>query len=80
MHSERRGHYCLNLGAHVFGGPATATGRLIDEAGIEALPVPGRLTAVATSGVLQKSGRVETYPLPVGTAEHIRPIATKGWT
>jgi oxygen-dependent protoporphyrinogen oxidase len=63
MYSERRGHYWLNFGAHVFGGPSTATGRLIDEIGIEALPVPGRLTALAANGVLLKTGRVETYPL-----------------
>ncbi|HZC28149.1 MAG TPA: FAD-dependent oxidoreductase, partial [Gaiellaceae bacterium] len=63
IRSERRDHYWLNFGAHVFGGPATATGRLIDEVGIEALPVPGRLTALAMSGVLLKSGRVETYPM-----------------
>src|SRR5919107_1417604 len=62
IYSERRGHYWLNFGAHVFGGPSTAMGRLIDEIGIEALPVPGRLTALAANGVLLKTGRVETYP------------------
>jgi oxygen-dependent protoporphyrinogen oxidase len=63
IYSERRGHYWLNFGTHVFGGPSTATGRLIDETGIEALAVPGRLRALAADGVLLKTGRVETYPL-----------------
>src|SRR5919199_2314649 len=77
IRSERRGHYWLNFGAHVFGGPATATGRLIDEVGIEALAVPGRLTALAMSGVLLKTGRVETYPLRLPMAFSSRVAALR---
>jgi protoporphyrinogen/coproporphyrinogen III oxidase len=77
IRSERRGHYWLNFGAHVFGGPATATGRLIDEVGIEALPVPGRLTALAMDGVLLKTGRVETYPLRLPMSASSRVAAVR---
>src|ERR1700693_3547670 len=33
IHSERRGDYWLNFGAHVFGPPASASGRLLSAAG-----------------------------------------------
>jgi oxygen-dependent protoporphyrinogen oxidase len=65
LRSERRGDYWLNFGAHVFGGAGTATARLLDETGVEALPVPGALTALAMKGRLLTSGRVETYPFRV---------------
>jgi protoporphyrinogen/coproporphyrinogen III oxidase len=62
LRSERRGDVWLNFGAHVFGGPGTATGRLIDEAGVEAAAVPGRLAAVWFGGRVVAGGPVETYP------------------
>lgn len=58
-----RGDYWLNLGAHVWGGPGTASGRLIDDVGVEAVPVPGVLTAMALNGKIVSSGPVETFPL-----------------
>ncbi len=63
--SEGRGSYWLNWGAHVFSGPGSATGQLIDEAGAEAVPVPGELAALAMNGRLLTDGRVETYPFRV---------------
>jgi len=62
IRSERRGGVWLNVGAHVFGGSGTATGRLIDEVGVRVVEVPGRLAAVALGEKIAASGRVETYP------------------
>ena len=63
--SQRRGPYWLNWGAHVFGGADSATGQLLDEAGVEAVPVPGELAALAMNGRLLTDGRVTTYPFRV---------------
>ncbi|HEV3403784.1 MAG TPA: NAD(P)/FAD-dependent oxidoreductase [Gaiellaceae bacterium] len=63
IRSERRGRYWLNLGAHVFAGPGTPTDRLLREAEVEAVPIPGVLTAVELHGRVVAGGRVETYPL-----------------
>jgi protoporphyrinogen/coproporphyrinogen III oxidase len=60
--SEPRGDVWLNLGAHVFGGPESAAGKLIEETGLAAVPVPGRLAAVALNGRIVSRGPVETYP------------------
>jgi protoporphyrinogen/coproporphyrinogen III oxidase len=63
--SERRGSYWLNWGAHVFSGPGSATGQLLDEVGVETVPVPGELAALAMNGRLLTDGRVLTYPFRV---------------
>lgn len=63
IRSETRDGLWLNFGAHVFGGPGSATGRLLDETGVAAEPVPGRLAAVALGGKVVASGPVESYPL-----------------
>ncbi len=63
--SEGRGSYWLNWGAHVFSGPGSATGQLLDETGVEAVPVPGELAALAMNGRLLTDGRVLTYPFRV---------------
>jgi len=62
IRSEARDDVWLNFGAHVFAGPGTATGRLIDESGVTAVPVPGHLAAVAFGTRVVAGGRVETYP------------------
>jgi oxygen-dependent protoporphyrinogen oxidase len=62
IRSEPRGDLWLNFGAHVFSGPESATGRLIDETGVEARQVEGRLAAVALGDRIVASGLVETYP------------------
>jgi oxygen-dependent protoporphyrinogen oxidase len=63
VRSERRGDYWLNFGAHVFGGPASATGRLVSALGVDARPVPGRLAAVSLNGAIVSGGPVESFPL-----------------
>ncbi|MDX6476151.1 MAG: hypothetical protein QOH95_1662 [Gaiellaceae bacterium] len=62
IRSEPRGEVWLNYGAHVFGGPDSATGRLIAETGVHAAQVGGRLAAVALGDKVVASGMVETYP------------------
>ena len=63
VHSEPRGPYWLNLGAHVFSGPGSATWRLAKEIGVELVPVPGQLVAVELNGRIVAGGRPELYPL-----------------
>jgi oxygen-dependent protoporphyrinogen oxidase len=63
VHSEPRGPYWLNLGAHVFSGPGSATWRLADEVGVELARVPGQLVAVELNGRIVAGGRPELYPL-----------------
>jgi protoporphyrinogen/coproporphyrinogen III oxidase len=62
LRSEPRGDAWLNFGAHVFSGPDSAAGRLIDDAGVRAIPVPGRLAALAMNGRIH-TGAVELFPL-----------------
>jgi oxygen-dependent protoporphyrinogen oxidase len=71
--SESRGRYWLNFGAHVFGGAASATGRLLDQTGVKAVTVPGVLTGVALNGRVVSSGPVETYPfrLPLAFGDRL---------
>lgn len=59
IRSERRGPLSLNLGAHVFGGKATATGRLLDALAIKARDVPGALAALSLDGRLVAGGPVQ---------------------
>jgi oxygen-dependent protoporphyrinogen oxidase len=63
--SEPRGAYWLNWGAHVFAGPGSATGQLLEEVGVRAEPVPGELAALAMNGRLLTDGRVATYPFRI---------------
>jgi oxygen-dependent protoporphyrinogen oxidase len=73
LYSLPRDPYWLNFGGHVLGGTETATGRLLDDAGVAAAQVPGVLTAVAVNGALLGSGRVETYPfrLPLSRSDRL---------
>ncbi len=59
----------LNFGAHVYGGDGTATDRLLRGLGVLALPLPGKLAALAFAGRTVTSP-VETYPalLPLSPA------------
>ena len=63
IRSEARAPYWLNLGAHVFSGPGSATGRLCADVGVEVASVPGQLAAVELNGKLVVGGRPELYPL-----------------
>ena len=69
MRSEPRADTWLNFGAHVYGGDGTATDRLFRGLGVTALPLPGRLAALAYAGRIV-TGPVETYParLPLPAA------------
>ena len=62
VHSEPRGPYWLNLGAHVFSGPGSATWRLAEEVGVELRKVPGQLVAVELNGRIVAGGRPELFP------------------
>jgi len=61
----------LNLGAHVYGGEGTATDRLFRGLGVTALPLPGKLAALAYKGRLI-TGAVETYPFRLPLSLHSR--------
>jgi oxygen-dependent protoporphyrinogen oxidase len=73
IRSEPRDPYWLNLGAHVFSGPGSATWRLAEEVGVELAPVPGQLVAVELNGKIVAGGRPELYPfrLPLRPAERL---------
>ena len=73
IRSEPRNPYWLNLGAHVFSGPGSATGRLVADVGVESVPVPGHLVALELNGRLLVGGRPELYPLrlPLRAAERV---------
>src|SRR4249919_1307027 len=73
IRSEPRAPYWLNLGAHVFSGPGSATGRLVADVGVESMPVPGHLVALELNGKLLVGGRPELYPfrLPLRAAERV---------
>ena len=61
IRSVRREDTWLNFGAHVYGGDGTATDRLLRGLGVAALPLPGKLAALAHAGRVVSSP-VETYP------------------
>jgi oxygen-dependent protoporphyrinogen oxidase len=73
VRSEPRGQYWLNLGAHVFSGPGSATWRLAEEVGVELAKVPGELVAVELNGRIVAGGRPEFYPfrLPLSFGERL---------
>lgn len=56
IRSESRDPYWLNQGAHLFGGPETPVGALIETYGLEARSVEGSFTAVAMNGRLVRHG------------------------
>ncbi len=73
IRSIDRDPYWLNLGAHVFSGRGSATGRLADDLGVEMAPVPGQLAALELNGKLVVGGRPELFPLrlPLEPAERL---------
>ena len=78
IRSERRGDVWLNFGAHVFGGPGSASDRLLTEAGVTAVSVPGRLAAVSLNGKTVASGGIETFPfrLPMSMGSRFALVRT----
>ncbi|MEU1160458.1 flavin monoamine oxidase family protein [Streptomyces sp. NPDC090075] len=73
IRSERRGPYWLNWGGHVYAGGDSATGWLLDNTGVDSVPVPGSLAGLAMNGKLLLKGRVETYPfrIPMSMAARV---------
>lgn len=65
VRSERRGAHWLNWGGHVYAGGGSATSWLLDDTGVQAVPVPGSLAGLAMNGKLLLKGRVETYPFRI---------------
>lgn len=78
VRSEPRGPYWLNVGAHVFSGPGSATWRLAEEVGVALAPVPGELVAVELNGRIVAGGRPELYPfrLPLRPGERLALMRT----
>jgi oxygen-dependent protoporphyrinogen oxidase len=78
IRSEPRDPYWLNVGAHVFAGPGSATARLLEETGVEAVPVPGQLAGLELNGRIVAGGRPELLPfrLPLTAAERLALLRT----
>jgi oxygen-dependent protoporphyrinogen oxidase len=74
--SERRGSYWVSVGAHMFPGPGSVVGNLVDEFGLETLPINGSLMGLAYRGTLLQGGRTELYPfrLPMSLAGRVSMI------
>jgi protoporphyrinogen/coproporphyrinogen III oxidase len=68
--SERRGSYWVSVGAHMFPDPDSVVGGLVQEYGLETLPINGSLMGVWYRGTLLQGGRTELYPfrLPMSLA------------
>jgi oxygen-dependent protoporphyrinogen oxidase len=79
VRSERRGRYWLNLGAHVFSGPGSATWRVAGEVGVELAKVPGHLTALELNGRIVAGGRPELYPLRLPLEIRERMALMRAW-
>ena len=65
IRSERRGPYWLNWGGHVYAGGNSATSWLLNNTGVDSVPVPGSLAGLSMNGKLLLKGRVETYPFRI---------------
>ncbi len=73
LHSLPRGERWINLGAHLLTGGDSAVKRLVAQAGLDVLPVPGTKTALWFDGRLHDRRRVEAYPfvLPLTLRERL---------
>lgn len=65
IRSERRGPYWLNWGGHVYAGGNSATSWLLNNTGVDSVPVPGSLAGLSMNGKLLLKGRVESYPFRI---------------
>ena len=63
--SEPRGEYWVSVGAHMFPEPDSVVGGLVDELGLETLPIRGDLLGLAYRGKVITGGRAELYPVRV---------------
>ncbi|WP_026616180.1 flavin monoamine oxidase family protein [Ensifer aridi] len=62
VYSVARPPFWLNFGAHMFGGPGTRIGDLVQELNLETRPINGALFGLAFGGKRMLSGRPEAYP------------------
>jgi len=58
--SERRGSYWVSVGAHMFPEPDSVVGALVQEFGLETLPINGSLMGLSYRGRMLKGGRTST--------------------
>ncbi|MEV0181809.1 NAD(P)/FAD-dependent oxidoreductase [Streptomyces sp. NPDC050625] len=65
IRSERRGPYWMNWGGHVYAGGNSATSWLLNNTGVDSVPVPGSLAGLSMNGKLLLKGRVESYPFRI---------------
>src|SRR5262249_54582218 len=68
VRSERRGHYWLNWGGHVYAGGNSSTARLLGDTGVASVPVPGSLAGLGVEGKRLLNGRVENHSLRIPVA------------
>src|SRR5918992_5642739 len=61
MHSDVRGDYWLNYGAHLFPAPGSLVDRMARDCGLETVAVRGGMMGLAVGSALIERGRVETY-------------------
>ena len=78
IRSERRGPYWMNWGGHVYAGGDSATSWLLNNTGVDSVPVPGSLAGLSMNGKLLLKGRVETYPfrIPMSMESRIGMVKT----
>jgi oxygen-dependent protoporphyrinogen oxidase len=63
LRSVPAGEYWLNMGAHMFGGPESRVGALVDAMKLETRPIVGRLIGISYKGARLLRTRTEAYPL-----------------
>jgi len=62
VRSEKRGDYWLSVGAHMFPEPEAVVGRLVEDVGLETMPINGDLLGMVMGGKRVQGGRIESYP------------------
>jgi protoporphyrinogen/coproporphyrinogen III oxidase len=61
--SKRRGDLALSVGAHMFPPPDSIVGRMVDDLGLEVLPITGSMLNVYLRGKLIRDSRPALLPL-----------------
>lgn len=61
--SRQRGDLALSVGAHMFPPPDSIVGRMVDELGLEVVPITGSMLNVYLRGKLVRDVRPELLPL-----------------
>ncbi|WMS41419.1 NAD(P)/FAD-dependent oxidoreductase [Acuticoccus sp. MNP-M23] len=63
VHSEQRGDYWLNFGAHLFGSDETPAGALARSLKLPLADIPGHRFGIGMNGKVVAGGLAETFPL-----------------